>query len=166
MAINKHITPWRRRKESELDVHRETDPFLTLHDDMNRVFATFFERPYDLQAFDGWEGFSPNLDVYETDKVITVEVELPGMDEKDIDVSVHNDVLTISGEKSGETTEKNKSFHRHERSYGAFRRSIQLPDEVDEDKIEAVYSKGILRIVLPRTEQSVTARRRIEIKRG
>ena len=163
---NRHITPWQRKRSSDLAVRRETDPILSLQNEMNRMFETFFEDPFGMRPFEGWEGFAPSIDVYETDKEITVDVELPGMDEKDIDISLSNNLLTISGRKESEETEKDKSFYRHERSYGAFRRSIQLPDDVDENRIEASYKKGILKVVLPKTEQSVSQRRKIEIKKG
>ena len=163
---NRHITPWQRRRSSDLDVRRETDPILSLQNEMNRMFDTFFEYPFGLRPMGNWESFAPSIDVYETDKEIKVDVELPGIDEKDIDITLGNNVLTISGKKETEETEKNKSFYRHERSYGSFRRSIQLPDDVDEDKIDATYNKGILKIVLPKTEQSVSLRKKIEIKKG
>ena len=163
---NRHITPWQRRRSSDLAVRRETDPILSLQNEMNRVFETFFEEPFGMRSLEEWEGFAPSIDVYETDKEITVDVELPGMDEKDIDISLGSNVLTISGKKESEETEKSKSYFRHERTYGSFRRSIQLPDDVDEDKIDATYRKGILKIVLPKTAQSVSLRRKIEIKKG
>lgn len=163
---NRLLTPWQRKRSSDLAVRRETDPILSLQNEMNRMFETFFEDPFGMRTPEGWEGFAPSIDVYETDKEITVDVELPGIDEKDIDISLNKDVLIISGRKESEVTEKDKSYYRHERSYGSFRRSIQLPDEVDEDKIEATYKKGILKIVLPKTAQSVTQRRKIEIRKG
>ncbi|MCE5209236.1 MAG: Hsp20/alpha crystallin family protein [Chloroflexi bacterium] len=163
---NRHITPWQRRRSADLDVRRETDPILSLQNEMNRMFDTFFEYPFGSHPMGDWESFAPSIDVYETDKEIKVDVELPGIDEKDIDITLGNNVLTISGKKETEETEKNKSFYRHERSYGSFRRSIQLPDDVDEDKIDATYNKGILKIVLPKTEQSVSLRKKIEIKKG
>lgn len=166
MTRNRQLMPWQRRKGSELDVRRDTDPILKLQNEMNRMFESFFEEPFGMRPFESGEGFAPRLDVYETEKEFNVEVELPGMDEKDIDISVRNNVLTISGRKESEETEKNRSFYRHERSYGSFRRGIELPEEVDEDKIEAVYNKGILKIVLPKNEQSVLTRKKIEIRKG
>lgn len=163
----KHITPWHHRRGSELDVRRDTDPILRLQREMNRMFETFFDNPFGaMRSMEGFEGFAPNIDVYETDREIRMDVELPGMDEKDIDISLRNNILTISGKRENEETEKDKSYYRHERSFGSFRRSIQLPEEVDDQRIEASYSKGILKVVLPKHEQSVTTRRKIEIKKG
>lgn len=163
----KHITPWHHRRGSELDVRRDTDPILRLQREMNRMFETFFDNPFGaMRSMEGFEGFAPNIDVYETDREIRMDVELPGMDEKDIDISLRNNILTISGKRENEETEKEKSYYRHERSFGSFRRSIQLPEEVDDQRIEASYSKGILKVVLPKHEQSVTTRRKIEIKKG
>ncbi|MEM5773545.1 MAG: Hsp20/alpha crystallin family protein [Anaerolineaceae bacterium] len=131
------------------------------------MFETFFDNPFGaMRSMEGFEGFAPNIDVYETDREIRMDVELPGMDEKDIDISLRNNILTISGKRENEETEKEKSYYRHERSFGSFRRSIQLPEEVDDQRIEASYSKGILKVVLPKHEQSVTTRRKIEIKKG
>lgn len=164
---NRHITPWHHRRGSELDVRRDTDPILKMQREMNRMFESFFDNPFGaMRSMENWEGFAPNIDVYETDKEIKMDVELPGMDEKNIDISLHNGILTISGKREDEETQKEKSYYRHERTFGSFRRSIQLPDEVDEDRIDASYSKGILKITLPKSEQSVTSRRKIEIKKG
>ena len=163
---NRSMVPWGRKRDSEMEVRREQDPFLRMQDEMNRMFDSFFERPFGLSRLNDWEGFDPSVDVYETDKEIKVDVELPGMDEKEIDITVGNDVLTISGKRESEETQKGKSFYRHERSFGSFRRSIELPEEVDEDRIDATYSKGILKIVLPKSEQSVTMRKKIQIKKG
>lgn len=163
---NRHITPWQHKRSSDLDVRRETDPILSLKIEMNRMFESFFEQPFGLRSMEDWKGFAPSIDVYETEKEIMVDAELPGMDEKDIEITLGNNILTISGKRESEETEKGKSFYRHELSYGSFKRSIQLPDEVDEDKIDATYSKGILKIVLPKSEQSVSQRKKIVIKKG
>ncbi len=163
---NRNLIPWQRKRGSDLAVRRETDPILSLQNEINRMFDTFFEDPFGLQTMEELEGFVPSIDVYETDKDITVEVELPGMDEKDIDITINDNVLTISGKKESEVTEKDKSYYRHELSYGSFQRSIELPGDIDEDKIEATYKKGVLKVVLPKTEQSVSQRKKIEIKKG
>lgn len=130
------------------------------------MFESFFERPSGLRHIENWEGFAPSIDVYETEKEFKVDVEIPGMDEKDIDITLGNNILTISGKKENEEIEEGKSFYRHERSYGLFKRSIQIPDEVEESKIEATYRKGILKIVLPKSKQSVSIQKKIEIKKG
>jgi HSP20 family protein len=162
------MIPWKRKEpepeERALQVRR--DPFLSLPEQMNQLFDEFF-RGWGLQPFgvgaEGWGAFSPNVDVVETDKDIRVAVELPGMEEKDIDVSVSQGTLTVSGEKKQEVEEKRHNFVRSERSYGAFQRSISLPSEVDTNKADAVFRKGVLTVTLPKTSTS-QARKRITVK--
>jgi HSP20 family protein len=151
--------------ESSLPVKREEDnPFYALQKDINAVFDNFF-RDFDLlpQRF-GFEGFSPKVDVVESDKEIKISAELPGMDEKDIEVSVNKEAVTIKGEKKAEKEDKGKDYYRMERSYGAFSRTIALPVEVNIDKVEAKFSKGILSIVLPKAESALKETKRIAIK--
>jgi len=166
---NKSLIPWRRGRDSSLEVRQERDSYRSIQQEMNRLFDEFFEEPFglrSLRAFEGFEDFTPRLDVYETEKEINISAELPGMEEKDIDISLHNNVLTISGKKQSEEVEKGKSFYRRERSYGAFQRSIELPGEVDEEKIEATYDKGILKVTVPKPTEAVSVSRRIKIKKG
>ncbi len=163
---SRSLIPW-RRKDSALEVRRERDPFLSPYDMMDRMIDSFFERPFgprSLQLFDDEDLFFPKVDVYETEKDIIISAELPGMEEKDIDISLSGNALTISGKKESEEVEKGKSFYRRERSYGSFRRSIELPGEVKEDQIEAVYEKGILKVTVPKPDEIIT--KRIKIKKG
>jgi HSP20 family protein len=106
----------------------------------------------------------PSLDVSETDKEIEVRVDLPGLERKDVDISIENDVLTIRGEKHFEASEdhKNKNYHVRERSYGAFYRVLQLPPGIDPSKVQATMSKGVLTITIPKPAQSVA--KKIEVK--
>ena len=133
---------------------------------MNRLFDTFFGR-FDLEPFgafhEGWDAFSPRVDVVETDQEIVVSADLPGLDDKDIVVSLSRDALTVSGEKKQEKEEKDRNYHRVERSYGSFRRSIPLPCEVDDGKVDAVFQKGVLTITLPKKGDAKT-RKRIAVK--
>jgi HSP20 family protein len=164
------MIPWKRKEpESEpeeraLQVSR--DAFLSFPEQMNRLFDDFF-RSWGLDPFgaavEGWGAFSPNVDVVETDKEIKVAVELPGLDEEDIDVNVTQGVLTISGEKRQEKEEKRHNYVRTERSYGSFRRSLALPAEVEPGKADAVFRKGVLTVTLPKTG-GTEARKRITIK--
>lgn len=166
---NKNLIPWKRRTDSSLDVRRESDSFLSMQEEMVRMFENYFDWPFrsrSLRAFEGLEDFTPRLDVVEMEKEIMISAELPGMEEKDIDISLHKNILTISGKKESEEIEKGKSFYRRERSYGSFRRSIELPEEVDEEKIEATYKKGILKVVVPKPEEGVLVSKHIKIKKG
>ena len=129
--------------------------------EMDRLFDRFFEGwPFKLPA-EGRE-WAPSVDVSETAKDIVVKAEIPGMDPKDIDVSVHGDVLTLRGERKKEQEDKGENFHRIERSYGAFSRSIRLPAEVDVGKVNATYKDGVLKINLPKTKGA--AAKKIEVK--
>jgi HSP20 family protein len=125
-------------------------------DEMGRHFEDFFGRPF-MPAI--WrrtpsEGdiWAPALDVVEKDDKFTVKVELPGVREEDVDVSVSGDILTISGDKKAESETKKKGYYYSESSYGSFSRSITLPSTVDNNKIEASYDKGVLEISLPKAQ--------------
>lgn len=109
--------------------------------------------------------YVPYLDVIDNEREIRVEAELPGLTEKDIDVSLQNDVLSLKGEKKIEKEKKEKNYYRSERSYGSFRRDIQLPAEVvDTDKIDASFKNGVLIIKLPKREVKEEKVKKIEIK--
>jgi HSP20 family protein len=104
----------------------------------------------------------PAFDVSETDEHIIVKADLPGVDVKDIDISIVGNVLTVKGEKKQEKEEKGESYHRIERSYGRFSRSISLPAEVNPEAVEAVYKDGVLKLTIPKAEKSKP--KKIEIK--
>jgi len=167
MAI-KDLIPW--RKETSIvpvQRNRDAETLLDIRTEMSRIIDEFFNRPLALGSFlDDFAfpaGFSPRLDVAETDKEITISAELPGLEPEDIHLTLDHNCLTISGEKQAEKEEKGKRFYRMERSYGSFYRSIPLPDEVDENKIEASYKRGVLKIRLPKTVQSQRTSKRIPI---
>ena len=129
----------------------EGSPFALLRREMDSVFDNFF-RGFEMEPFESrFSAFSPKVDLTENDKEIKVSVELPGMDEKDIDISLNKDALTIRGEKKEEKEQKGKDYYRMERSYGTFSRTIALPAEVETDKIEASLKKGVLTVTLPRS---------------
>ncbi len=158
------LIPWRRRR---VPVRREEEhPVLALQDEVNRLFEDFW-RDWSLMPtrLFGWETFTPRMDVTEDDEAVRVSIELPGMDVEDVDVSLSQGVLTISGEKREEREDKGRHYYRMERSYGSFRRSIPLPAEIDEAKIEAVFKKGVLTVTLPKTAEART-RRKIAVKSG
>lgn len=161
MAL-KNLVPW-RRSESNIPVRRSAQvPFYQLQHGIDQLFDDFLGESmnFGLQSFEGT--FSPTVDVSETDKEIKISAELPGLDEKDIEVSLSNDVLTISGEKKSEHEDKGENYHRIERSYGSFQRSIALPGEVDADQVDAKFKNGVLQITLPKT--APTHSKRIEVK--
>jgi HSP20 family protein len=109
---------------------------------------------------------APRIDVKETDKEIIIAAELPGTNEKDISLTLQNGVLTIRGEKKVEYDEEKENYHVMERSYGSFQRSLRLPDTVDEDKVEARFENGVLKVSLPKRAEALGAQRRIDIKKS
>jgi HSP20 family protein len=111
-------------------------------------------------------GLTPSMDVKETDKEITIEAELPGLDEEDVSLTIQNGVLTIEGEKKLEHEEDKEDYHVMERRYGSFQRSLRIPDTVNEDKIEARFDKGVLKVVLPKRPEAASEQRKIEIKKS
>jgi HSP20 family protein len=139
------------------------EPFsdlVSLRDDMDRFFETFFgQHPEDREGF-----WTPILDIEESNGNIVVKAEIPGMEKDEIKVSVRNNMLSISGERKQEIETKDKTFHRIERSYGKFSRTITLPSEVDADKIKAAYKDGVLNIILPKPESMKPKQIEVEIK--
>jgi HSP20 family protein len=106
----------------------------------------------------------PSLDAVEDDKAFHVTVELPGMNEKDVSVSVADRVLTIRGEKKESKEKRDKDVHRQERAYGSFRRTIELPNDIDSAKIEASFKDGVLTIHLPKTKEAQEKVKQIPVK--
>ena len=106
----------------------------------------------------------PAVDFTETDKSYEVTVELPGMDEKNVEVKLVDHTLTIKGEKRDEKEETKKDYYMRERSFGSFRRIVTVPEGVDADKVEATFKKGILTVTLPKTEEAQRAEKNITIK--
>ena len=149
------LTPWRTRG----DLH----PFASLQDEVGRALERLMKGEVDFGGLlrRNWE---PALDVSETDDDVIVKAEVPGIDPKDLDIRVTGDVLTIKGEKHEEKEEKTKEVHRVERSYGAFTRSIDLPEAVDAEKIKAECRGGVLTITLPKKPEAKSHRIKIEVK--
>lgn len=135
---------------------REVD---RLFDDVGRGWAV---APFRFLEPKSTGELVPRLDVSETEKEIKVAAELPGMDEKDVNVTLEGDVLTLKGEKKAEAEEKGKNFHRVERTYGSFQRVITLPAEVDATKVTAGFKKGVLTVTLAKSPAAQT--RKIEVK--
>ncbi len=141
------------------------DPFreiATLRDEMERLFDAFFGRRGTLMEKE--YTFVPAVDVEETDNEFIVRAELPGMDKKDIKISVSEDTLTISGERKREKEEKSKTYHRIEMAYGKFTRTIEFPCEVEPSNAKAVYKNGILTITVPKSEKAKPKEIEVEVK--
>ncbi|MBI4815328.1 MAG: Hsp20/alpha crystallin family protein [Deltaproteobacteria bacterium] len=140
------------------------DSFSSLQKEMNDVFARFFARGDAKWPELPTLKFVPNVELTESDNAIQVKAEVPGLDRKDIKITLTGDVLTLSGEKREERKEEKKNYYRRECSYGAFERSFQLPADVVRDRIEANFNNGVLLISLPKTEQAKKPSKTIEIK--
>ena len=127
--------------------------FSTLQDRMNRIFRQAFspERPDEALTT---SNFAPPVDVYEDEHHISLKIEVPGIDEKDINVSIENNTLTVRGERRFEKDEKEENFHRVERMYGSFTRSFTLPNTVDPEQVSAHYEKGVLKIGLAKKAEA------------
>jgi HSP20 family protein len=144
--------------------------FRFLQREMDRLFDDVF-RGFEAPAGGRTLGpafesgaMAPRLDVATSPKAYEISVELPGVEQKDIDVSVADGVLTVKGEKKAESEEKDKQYHRVERSYGSFQRRLSLPDDTDAEKVEAAFKNGVLTITVPRVQQVEPPVKKIAIK--
>ena len=148
-----------RRRNGESNQMAEFD---RLRDEINRLFE-FDSWPENTGLFD--RTFSPSLDVVEQDDEFTVSIDLPGVSEKDIDITVVNSVLTIRGEKHGEKEENEKSrYYRKETWSGSFQRTVSLPNSVDAEKVEAGMENGVLNVHLPKREDAKPRRITVNVK--
>lgn len=151
-------------------------PFESLRREVDRLFDDFaggiWRSPFSRSFFDmeparrsqSVMSAMPAVDVTETDKAFEIIAELPGMDEKNIEVKVADGVLTIKGEKREEKEEKNKDYYVSERSFGLFQRSFQVPSGVDTDKIDASFRNGVLTVTLPKSTEAQKAEKKIAVK--
>lgn len=163
------LIPWGRNNGNQgpsLLRDEDRDPFLSLHREVNRLFDDVFRGfGSGLPSLRGVSGFGagwPSVEISDTDKEIKVTAEVPGLEEKDIEVLLNDGVLTLKGEKRSETEDKEKQFS--ERYYGRFERRIPLGTEVKEDQVEATFKNGILTVRLPKTEKAQSQVKRIAIR--
>jgi HSP20 family protein len=165
MAI-RELIPWNRGHDVAVRRGDERNPLLTLHREVNRLFDNVF-RGFDLASFGtdrffdrfgrtGW----PNIEVSDTDKELKIAAELPGLEEKDVQVELSNGVLAIKGEKHTETEDKDRLFS--ERYYGRFERRIPV-ENVDENKVSAAFKNGVLTVTMPKLPQTQSKVKRIAI---
>jgi HSP20 family protein len=150
------------------------DLWQSFRGEMDRLFDRFgsgfgfpsLRRMFDVEpAMRSSFSFSaPAIDMSEDEKTYKISAELPGLDSKDIDISVSGDMLVLKGEKRQEKEEKDKNYHYSERAYGSFQRAFELPASVDRDKVAADFSKGVLTITLPKTAQAQKPTKKIEVK--
>lgn len=147
------------------------DPFQTFREEINSLFDRALSRPFgffDLPSLPSLGGalVMPKIDIHEGEKDVTLTAELPGVDEKDVELLVRDGVLTLRGEKRYEKKEGEGDARVVERHYGSFERRFTLPSDVDEEKISATFDKGVLKIVLPRAPGAHPNARRISISKG
>lgn len=176
MAEATSSVPVKSEGKAERQVAQAWRPFESLRREVDRLFEDFDR---DLWRFPVGSLFAgpaarreralaavPAVDVAEKDKTFEVTVELPGMDEKNVEVKLVNGSLSIRGEKQEEKEEKKKDYHLRERYFGSFERRFALPEGVDPDKIEASFGKGVLTVTLPKKPEAVKPEKKIQVKAG
>jgi HSP20 family protein len=152
----KSLTPFGRREVM--------DPFTAMRREMDRMFEDLTRGSSLGLAASAFGGLPVRIDVVETEGGLHVQAELPGVERDDIEVQLDDGMLTLKGEKKREEERKEKDYHLVERAYGSFMRRIALPFEIDPDRVEAKFDKGVLTISLPRSAKAEAQPRRIEIK--
>jgi HSP20 family protein len=161
------LIPWGRNSTAPTPYREEErNPFLSLHREVNRLFDDAF-RGFDTHfpAFGSLSSFNgswPNVEISETEKDVHVTAEIPGLDEKDVEVLLSDGVLTLKGERQSESEDKERRFS--ERFYGHFERRIPIGVDVEEDKVEARFKNGVLHVLLPKSERAQSQVKRIAIK--
>lgn len=143
------------------DPARELD---TLQSDMNRLFDGFFGRREPARTANGLQRWVPAMDLVETDEHLVLRADLPGLERDDVEIEVKDGVLTVSGERKAEHEDKGEGYHRVERSFGRFSRSLGLPQGVDASQVEASFERGVLAVKVPKPEERKPTR--IEIAGG
>lgn len=147
---------------STLNPYRPNDVFSDLRRDMDDAFTSWFGRNRGLAAPTAEVWLAP-LDVHESDKEYTVRIDAPGLSEKDLKVSCHGDVLTLSGERKNEKSESRGTLRYTERSYGSFSRSMRLPVHVAHEQIRARYANGVLEVVVPKAPSAQQREIKVEV---
>ncbi|HEU4805513.1 MAG TPA: Hsp20/alpha crystallin family protein [Nitrobacter sp.] len=160
------LIPFGRSNNQTPGIHREVEqsPFLSLHREMNRLFDDVFrgfELPSNLGRFSGLGVNWPNVEISDTDKEVRIIAEVPGLEEKDIELLLEDGVLTLRGEKKSETEDKERKFS--ERFYGQFERRISVGPDIEQDKVNAFFKNGVLTVSLPKMERAQSKAKRITI---
>lgn len=162
----KDLIPWARKGDAPEPKEGDANPIASLQREMNQVFDGFWRRFE--QPFGGldmpWAGAVARSDVVETKDGVEVSVELPGMEQKDVEVSLAGDSLTIKGEKKIEKKEEKKGYYVSERSYGSVYRTIPLPPGLDTSKAEASFKNGVLTVRVPQSAEAKAKVKKIDVK--
>jgi len=156
-----------RRNSYNTPAHYDPDASFFIGEDMNRLFNHLSRDFFNNTSFDFRPVLAhscvPKVDVTETENEFLISAELPGMDEKDIDITVDDGVVTLKGEKKMEKEDQQKEYYRVERSYGSFQRSFQIPESVDPDKIDASFTNGVLTVKMPKAPEEKKEVKKISI---
>jgi HSP20 family protein len=161
----------KKGKSLEAKKKQSVDPISGFRSEMERLFDSYFGRGW-MDAFPRMDfgfagaGVVPQVDMVDDKKAITISAELPGLEEKDVELTLHDGILTLKGEKRLEKKEEKDTQLILERRYGGFQRSFRLPDEVDEGQIRAHFDKGVLKVEIPKRPEAVRKAKRIEITRS
>lgn len=166
----KNLIPWKKRKHEVEVLKPNDDPTYHLTRGMADLVHALF-RPFDEVRTSGllhpvrtgWNRL-PSVDVVETDEAVTVTADLPGLEEKDVDVLIDDHSLTLKGERREERTTKHGNTHRTERTFGSFYRTVPLPDGIDRDRVEATFKRGVLRVHIAKHPGARSSVRRIPVK--
>jgi len=162
----RNLLPSIRRRTDVPARYEEECPLSVVQKEMNRLFDDFF-RGFDVAPFRAMRErlgtFSPSLDVKEDEKAIAVHAELPGMDEKDVEVLLAENTLTLKGEKKEEKEDKGENYYHMERTYGSFHRVIPLTVGIDVKKVKATFKNGVLMVKLPKTEEAKMKGKKIPV---
>jgi HSP20 family protein len=159
------LIPWKNKRHSQNGGEvTPYAPLMELRTEMDRLFDSLLRDPWGslTEGFGGDRAWLPAVDVSESDQEVTIRAEIPGIDPKDLDISVSGNRLTLAGEKRDQTEKQGKNFYHAESRYGAFRRTIELPSGVDPNQITAEHSNGVVTVRLKKT-QAATAKK-IEVK--
>src|SRR4051812_14788549 len=165
MVDFRSLVPWRERFQAPARREDFFEPLVSFRREVDRMFDSFFDG-FGTRALApaGWQGLNPAVDVRESDNQLVITAEVPGVDEKNVEVTLTDNVLTIKGEKKAEHEQKNGDASYMERRYGAFSRSLRLPFAIKDEQVDAKYDKGVLIITIPKPAEAQTNVRRIEIK--
>lgn len=153
------LIPWRNKDRRLSGAQHMENRLLDLRTEIDHLFDEFYSAGFEVSPFftgsGGLGDFAPKMDIDETETEFTVSAELPGLKSEDVDISLHDNTLTIQGEKREEKQDEDKHSYHMERSYGSFARSVHLPSEVDAEKIKASLKDGLLKITLPKSVEAL-----------
>jgi HSP20 family protein len=167
MVDFKALVPWRDKSHTPAPREDYHDPLLSFRREVDRMFDDFFSgfsRRAAGSSFGSWAAPTPSIDLKENDKEVVVTAELPGLEDKDFEVTVSGDLLTLKGEKKAEHEHRDGDAYYMERRFGSFSRSVRLPFEVKDEKVDARYEKGVLTIRVPKPADMQRPARRIEVR--